>query len=194
MNTPGSHSPHGDRNEFRSTLSWQRASRATRRIGIMVNVSEKCYMLNLHHVPSALVATERGRDACAPRLAGGTPAYPAYKGRFLGKPLYTISRFSHQNAQTLPSPLVGVQGRTEHLSKDAFSGVAMGNPPSPPTPLPHCERGANLKQVYRVVMLSEAWITHIFCPLLNLWEKGVRGMRGKDARECRAYLSQKLYT
>jgi hypothetical protein len=76
----------------------------------MVNVSEKCYMLNLHHVPSVLVATERGRDACASRLAGGTPAYPAYKGRFLGKPLYTISRFSHQNAQTPPSPRVGEGG------------------------------------------------------------------------------------
>jgi hypothetical protein len=52
--------------------------------------------------------------------------------------------------------------------------------PHPPTPLPHCERGANLKQVYRVVMLSEAWITHIFCPLLNVREKGVGAKRGAN--------------
>jgi len=57
----------------------------------------------------------------------------------------------------------------------------MGNPPSPPTPLLHCGRGANLRQVYRVMMLSEVCITHIFCPPLNLWEKGVGGMRGKRA-------------
>jgi hypothetical protein len=43
-----------------------------------------------------------------------------------------------------------------------------------PTPLPHCGRGANLKQVYRVAMLSQACIAHIFCPLLNpQGEKGV---------------------
>ena len=31
----------------------------------------------------------------------------AHRGRFFGKPLRAISRFSHQNAQTPPSPLVG---------------------------------------------------------------------------------------
>jgi hypothetical protein len=49
----------------------------------------------------------------------------------------------------------------------------MGNPPSPPTPLLHCGRGANLRQVYRVMMLSEVCIAHIFCPPLN--HKGRRG-------------------
>ena len=71
------------------------------------------------------------------------------------------------------------------MSKDAFSGVAMGNPPSPPTPLPHCGRGANLKHVDRVVILSEACIAHIFCPLLKLWEQEVGGMRDKGAWEYR---------
>ncbi len=63
---------------------------------------------------------------------------------------------------------------TRRTNDSSPSQVAMGNPPSPPTPLPHCGRGANLKQVYRVVMLSQACIAHIFCPLLNpQGEKGV---------------------
>jgi hypothetical protein len=49
--------------------------------------------------------------------------------------------------------------------------------PQPPTPLPHCERGTSLEQVYRVVILSEACIAHIFCPLLNS-HKGERGSLG----------------
>ena len=44
------------------------------------------------------------------------------------------------------------------MSKDAFSGVAMGNPSSPSTPILHCGIEANLKHVYRVVILSEAGI------------------------------------
>jgi hypothetical protein len=43
------YAPRGDRNEFRSTLRWQRAPRATRRIGTMVNASEKCY--KIRHSP-----------------------------------------------------------------------------------------------------------------------------------------------
>jgi hypothetical protein len=34
----------------------------------------------------------------------------AHRGRFFGKPLRAISRFSHQDAQTPPSPLVGEGG------------------------------------------------------------------------------------
>jgi len=77
-----------------------------------------------------------------------------------------------------PCPLLPHgQGRTERLSKDAFSGVTMGNPSLPPTPLPHCGRGTNLEQVYCVVMLSETCIAHIFCLLLNS-HTGRRGSRG----------------
>jgi len=38
-------------------------------------------------------------------------------------------------------------------------------------------RGANLKQVYRVVMWSEAGIAHIFCPLLNRLSVGFFAFR-----------------
>jgi hypothetical protein len=34
----------------------------------------------------------------------------AHRGRFFGKPLRAISRFSHQDAQPPPSPLVGEGG------------------------------------------------------------------------------------
>jgi hypothetical protein len=41
----------------------------------------------------------------------------AHRGRFFGKPLRAISRFSHQNAQTPPSPLVGEGGRGDEGQK-----------------------------------------------------------------------------
>ena len=41
-----------------------------------------------------------------------------------------------------------------------------------PAPLPHCGRGANLEQVYCVVMLSEVCIVHMFFSLLNCNGRG----------------------
>jgi hypothetical protein len=54
---------------------------------------------------------EGGRPA--ERLHGAMSiASPSpHRGGFFGKPLYAISRFSHQNAQTPPSPRVGEGGR-----------------------------------------------------------------------------------
>jgi hypothetical protein len=66
--------------------------------------------------------------------AGGarTQGISASSGRFFGKPLRTISRFSHQDAQTPPSPLVGEGGwgdegqkrtgieKTAHLSQELY--------------------------------------------------------------------------
>jgi len=49
----------------------------------------------------------RGRDARAPG-ANLRCARPC-RGRFVGKPLRAISRFSHQDAQTPPSPRVGME-------------------------------------------------------------------------------------
>ena len=49
----------------------------------------------------------RGRDARAPS-ANLRCARPC-RGRFVGKPLRAISRFSHQDAQTPPSPRVGME-------------------------------------------------------------------------------------
>ncbi len=90
---------------------------------------------------------ERGRRARIPRRltpgsAGVAPASPAasplgarasrshvprrltpHRSRCFGKPLRAISRFSHQNAQTPPSPLVGEGGR-----RDAHRGRFFGKP------------------------------------------------------------------
>ena len=55
------------------------------------------------------------------------PGY-ASQGRFFGKPLCTISRFIHQNAQTPPSPLVGEGGW-------GMRGMgARASPPASPRP------------------------------------------------------------
>jgi len=51
--------------------------------------------------PRSCAGTGGGAD----RARGAT-----HRGRFFGKPLRAISRFSHQGAQTPPSPLVGEGG------------------------------------------------------------------------------------
>jgi hypothetical protein len=43
----------------------------------------------------------------------------AYRGRFLGKPRHAIFRFSHQDAPTPPSPLVGEGGRGDEGQRRA---------------------------------------------------------------------------
>ncbi len=44
-------------------------------------------------------------------LSAIPPQAIPYRGRFFGKPLRAISRFSHQDATPPPSPLVGEGGR-----------------------------------------------------------------------------------
>jgi len=51
-------------------------------------------------LPVPSLAREPGKAGCM-----------SHRGRFFGKPLRTISRFRHQDAQTPPSPLVGEGGR-----------------------------------------------------------------------------------
>ena len=51
------------------------------------------------------ISASRGKA----RLRGLARAV-AHRGRFFGKPLRAISRFSHQDAQPPPSPLVGEGG------------------------------------------------------------------------------------
>jgi len=43
-------------------------------------------------------------------VVGEQDTLPPHRGRFFGKPLRAISRFSHQDAQPPPSPLVGEGG------------------------------------------------------------------------------------
>jgi hypothetical protein len=45
--------------------------------------------------------------------------HPPHRGRFFGKPLRAISHFSHQDAQTPPSPLVGEGGRGDEGQRRA---------------------------------------------------------------------------
>ncbi len=98
------------------------------------------------------------------------------RNRLFGKSLRAVSRFNHQNAQTPLLPL-WVQGRTEHLSKDTFSGIAVRNLLFC-TPLRTALAGAGSKPDHHgVLMLPEVCIAHIFCPPLNpVWEKGAGGM------------------
>ena len=77
-----------------------------------------------------------------------------------GKPLRAIYRFSHQNAQPPPSPLVGAGAA-------GMRGTgASGTSPSSFAPL--WEKGA----AHRCIRMPNL-------PLLPLWEKGVGGMRGQ---------------
>ena len=87
--------------------------------------------------------------------AGGarTQGISASSGRFFGKPLRTISRFSHQDAQTPPSPRVKERGRGEAHRVDVLASPCVPSPVS----------GSRTPKL----------------PLLPVWEKGVGGMRGK---------------
>ena len=55
--------------------------------------------------PSAVSAIRKPKLPLLPLWEKG--AGGSHRGRFFGKPLRAISRFSHQNAQTPPSSLVG---------------------------------------------------------------------------------------
>jgi hypothetical protein len=89
--------------------------------------------------------------------AGGarTQGISASSGRFFGKPLRTISRFSHQDAQTPPSPRVKERGRGEAHRVDVLASPCVPSPVS----------GSRTPKL----------------PLLPVWEKGVGGMRGQTA-------------
>ena len=90
-----------------------------------------------------------------PLQASGRHASPSspHRGRFFGKPLRTISRFSHQDAQTPPSPRVKERGRGEAHRVDVLASPCVPSPVS----------GSRTPKL----------------PLLPVWEKGVGGMRGK---------------
>ena len=103
-----------------------------------------------------------GRDACAPRgYAGAMPAHPGVW------------------AEEMPASQACVQGRClrirdgaalragETSAHPAYKGRFLASP-CVPSPI----------SVVRTPKL----------PLLPLWEKGVGGMRGKGARECRTLL------
>jgi hypothetical protein len=62
--------------------------------------------------PSSVSAIRSPQLPC-----GRRGALTAYRGRFLGKPRRAISRFSHQDAPTPPSPLVGEGGRGDEGQK-----------------------------------------------------------------------------
>jgi hypothetical protein len=51
------------------------------------------------------------RHALASHLWFKVSGCPTFTGGFFGKPLHTISRFRHQDAQPPPSPRVGEGGR-----------------------------------------------------------------------------------
>ncbi len=51
------------------------------------------------------------RHALASHLWFQVSGCPTFTGGFFGKPLHTISRFRHQDAQPPPSPRVGEGGR-----------------------------------------------------------------------------------
>jgi len=64
---------------------------------------------------SALIRRIRADPCSIPASRGearlrGLARAVAHRGRFFGKPLRAISRFSHQDAQPPPSPLVGEGG------------------------------------------------------------------------------------
>ena len=58
-----------------------------------------------------------GRAARRRRACGMEGSSQPYRGRFLGKPRRAIFRFSHQDAPTPPSPLVGEGGRGDEGQK-----------------------------------------------------------------------------
>jgi len=94
---------------------------------------------------------------CGRKGMGGS-----HRGRCFGTPLCAISRFSHQDAQTPPSPRVGERGWGD------LTGVDVLARPCVPSPV----------SAIRMPRL----------PLLPVWEKGDGGMRGNGARERRTSL------
>jgi len=60
-------------------------------------------------VPSLVLGFRTPKSPFQP-LVGEGGREEAHRGRFFGKPLRAISRFSHQDTQTPPSPLVGEGG------------------------------------------------------------------------------------
>jgi hypothetical protein len=123
-----------------------------------------------------------------------TLALPAHRDRCFGKPLHAISRFRHQNAQTPPSPLVGEGGCSQgemfwHAPACHLPFQASERPDSPFSP---CGRRGLLTGgdvlASPCVPSPVSGIRTPRLPLLPLWEKGVGGMRGNGARECRTSL------
>jgi len=100
----------------------------------------------------------------------------------------------HQDAQSPPSPLVGIGG-------DAYRGGLLGKPlcaifrfrhqdvQTPPSPLVgEGVRGEAYRRGFlrsTCVPSSVSGVRAPNLPLLPLWEKGVGGMRGKRAWKCR---------
>jgi len=140
------------------------------------------YTVHRCSLPICARASRPGRDA----LTGVD---------FFGKPLRAIARFSHQDAQTPPSPRVGEGGRG-----DAYRGGCFGKPlraisrfshqdaQTPPSPRVG-ERGwgdfTGVDVLARPCVPSPVSAIRMpRLPLLPVWEKGAGGMRGKSVPEC----------
>jgi len=100
-----------------------------------------------------------GRDACAPRgYAGAMPAHPGVW------------------AEEMPAPQACVQGRCLRIRDGA--ALRAGETSAHPAYKGRFLASPCVRSPISVVRTPKL-------PLLPVWEKGVGGMRGKGARECR---------
>jgi hypothetical protein len=115
----------------------------------------------------------------------------AHRGRFFGKPLRAISGFSHQDAQTPPSPPCGRRGMGRCSQGQVFWEApachlrfqASGRPNSPFSPLWKKGDGEMLTGAGFLgspcVPSPVSAIRTPKLPLLPLWEKGAGGDEGQ---------------
>ena len=102
-----------------------------------------------------------GQDARAPRRAGKTPAHPGVW------------------AEEMPAPQACVQGRCLRIRDGA--ALRAGETSAHPAYKGRFLASPCVRSPISVVRTPKL-------PLLPVWEKGVGGMRGKGARECRTLL------
>jgi hypothetical protein len=164
----------------------------------VVNGCTHCTPENTHWTPGIIASNGcAGATPAHPAQTSGARASGAYPGRDAPAPAgastrsgrasaRTLSRFAHQDAQTLPSPRVaeggrGMRGQTRtgmpahpaQTSGARASGAYPGRDAPAPQGLPRAQGG--LQPAPSLVLL----IRTPKRPLLPVWEKGVGGMRGQ---------------
>jgi hypothetical protein len=138
-------------------------------------------------------AWKRGRPAFIVTTRVGCPPHG---GRCFGKPLRAISRFSHQDAQTPPSPLVGEGGLGADRTFEQRCVFWLCNGQSAILSAPTHRTGRCGFQTCPPWRSNAAGNVHRTYFLSALEGEGGRGDEGQRCAGMQniAHLSQKLYT